>query len=156
MLEREKTEKELIPLFLQKKLGATITLPLAGGVLTGKYNNTIPKDSRYSRFSNSLEPYLVAEKWEPVINKIKNLTIIAESLGMSMAQLAIAWCLKNQNISSIIVGTSNEDQLKENISSIGFVNNLTLEIMDDIEKILDNKPKVIDYCLDYDRAKELS
>lgn len=107
-------ELEYSPLFSNsfgRKLGTTIYSPLASGVLTGKYNDGIPKESRFTvkQYAYIKENYLGGSNgsWEELVEKVKALTTIAENLGCTPAQLAIAWCLKNDDVSTILLGVSS-------------------------------------------------
>ena len=139
MFEREKLEDEYLRLFNDYKLGTTIWSPLASGILSGKYNNGIPKDSRLS-----LENYQwLLKRYEKtdVFNKAKKLGNIAEEINATTAQMALAWCLKNPNVSTVITGASKSEQVNENMKAIDFVNKLDNNVMQKIEDVLKNKPE---------------
>ena len=104
-------------------------MPLASGVLTGKYNGLIPNDSRIKQLKIPGIQELVSKTMTTMLPKIQSLTIIAKELNISLAQLAIAWCLKNNDISSVILGASNEKQLLENIESLNAMNKLDDSMM---------------------------
>jgi voltage-dependent potassium channel beta subunit len=141
MLHREKIEKEYLPLFKEIGLGTTIWSPLKSGLLTGKYNNGIPEKSRLSLESYEwLKNAILSEEGLKNIEKVKKLTKIAESLGISMSGMALAWALKNPNVSTVITGASKPEQVKENMKAIDFVDLLNAEVMEKIEEILQNKP----------------
>ena len=141
MLQRTKIEKEFLPLYKEIGLGTTIFSPLKSGVLTGKYNNGIPDKSRLSLESMEwLKDIIFSEEGLKNIEKVKKLTKIAESLGISMSGMALAWALKNQNVSTVITGASRPEQVKENLKAINFVELLTDDVMEKIEEILQNKP----------------
>lgn len=117
-------------------------VPLAGGLLTAKYNESIPEGTRatlpgYEWFREEID----SEEVKGYIEKVKQLMSIAKGLSCSMAQLALAWCLKNPNVSSVITGASKPEQVIENMNSLDIVEKLTDEIIDQIENILKNKPK---------------
>lgn len=140
---RERFEVEYAPLFRQFQLGTTIWSPLASGVLTGKYNNGIPEDSRFANNSSFFEntiKQLQSPEGQAKIEKVKKLTTIAEGLGGNTAQLALAWCLKNPNVSTVILGATKVEQIEDNCKALKLSEKLTPEIMAEIEKILDNKP----------------
>jgi len=142
MFHRERVEKEYAPLYEQIGLGTTIWSPLASGMLTGKYNDGIPEGTRVTlKGYEWLRKRFESEEIKDDIAKVKKLMLIAEELGCSMAQLALAWCLKNPNVSTVITGASKPEQVVENIKSIDLVEKLSDEIMDRIEIILNNKPK---------------
>lgn len=142
MFHRERVEKEYAPLYEQIGLGTTIWSPLASGMLTGKYNDGIPEGTRVTLEGYEwLRKRFESEEIKDDIAKVKKLMLIAEELGCSMAQLALAWCLKNPNVSTVITGASKPEQVVENIKSIDLVEKLSDEVMDRIEIILNNKPK---------------
>ena len=139
MLHRKKMEKEFLPLFRDFKLGTTVWSPLASGILSGKYNNSIPEGSRLSikDYQWLLERYQ-ATQWK---DKSKKLSDLAGKLGITQAQLAIAWILKNPNVSTVITGASKLEQLKQNLKSLDAVKLLTDDVMNKTEEILQNKPE---------------
>jgi voltage-dependent potassium channel beta subunit len=142
LFHRERFEKEYLPLYDGIGLGTTIWSPLASGLLTGKYNDGIPEDSR-----GNLEGYeWLRSRFEgdealANIAKVRELTKIADGLGCTMAQLAIAWCLTNPNVSTVITGASRPDQVTENMAAMEVVERLTPEVLERIEETVDNKPK---------------
>lgn len=138
MFVRERFEKEYARLFKDYGYGATTWSPLASGLLTGKYNDGIPAGSRgalpgYEWLRGSLTD-------EQRIAKVRALQPLAEELGASLAQMAIAWCLKNPNVSTVITGASRVSQVHENMKALEFVEKLTPEFMQRIEAILENDP----------------
>ena len=139
MLHREKMEKDFLPLFRDFKLGTTVWSPLASGFLSGKYNDGIPKGSRMSmkEYKWLWERYKNIE-WK---DRSKKLSDLALKLGISQAQLAIAWILNNPNVSTVITGASKVEQVHQNIKSLEAVKLLTDEVMQEIENILQNKPE---------------
>jgi len=141
MFVREKVEKEFKPLYEKYGLGLTTWSPLASGVLTGKYNEGIPEDSRLAKFKGLKDEFekggLLSQE---NIEKVKKLTKIANDLGATMAQLAIAWLLKNPNVSTVITGASRAEQVKENVKAAEIKEKITEDVMEKIENILDNKP----------------
>jgi voltage-dependent potassium channel beta subunit len=137
MLARDRVDRELVPLFKRYGLGTTIYSPLAQGVLSGKYNQGIPQDSRVSRRDAQwAEKYLAPER----MHKICKLSDVAHDLGISMAQLALAWCLKNPNVSTAIIGATRPEQVIDNAKAPDAAEKLTDEVMQGIETILDNRP----------------
>jgi voltage-dependent potassium channel beta subunit len=142
MFKRQRVEGHYAHLYQEIGLGTTIWSPLDSGILTGKYNQGIPKDSRLDLdgFDWLREGYESQEGKEK-IKKVGQLMPIAEELGCTMAQLALAWCLKNPNISTVITGASKPEQVVENIAALDVVPQLTEEIMERVDEILDNKPK---------------
>ncbi len=131
MFNRTRIEKEYTSLFKRHQLGTTIWSPLNSGILSGKYNKGIPKNSRLDR-QKWLSHLLTEEK----IQKVKKLSSIAKELNCSMSQLAIAWCLKNPNVSTVILGTSSMEQLSENIQASTVVPYLDQTIMKKINTCL--------------------
>jgi voltage-dependent potassium channel beta subunit len=141
MFRRERVEKEYVPLYRDFGLGTTVWSPLAGGLLTGKYNDGIPKGSRVTLAGYEwLKERYEGPEAESRIKKVGQLKTIAEEMGISMAQLALAWCLKNPMVSSVITGASRPEQVVENMKAMEMVDTLTPEIMGRIEGILGNKP----------------
>jgi len=127
LLYRDRFEKEYAPIFKNYGLGTTIWSPLASGVLSGKYMNRMPNKHRFKvKGYEWLKDELLQEEFLPKLNVIKK---IADELGVTMAQLSIAWCLKNQNVSSVILGASKKNQLKENLASLEVYDMLNEEIM---------------------------
>lgn len=142
MFNRERVEKEYARLYTEIGLGTTIFSPLASGVLTGKYNKGIPEGTRATlKGYEWLRRYLESDTTRQNIEKVKLITPIADELGCSMAQVALAWCLKNQNVSSVITGASRPEHVSENLQSLDIVEKLTDEVMEQIETILDNRPE---------------
>jgi voltage-dependent potassium channel beta subunit len=131
MFHRQKVEKDYKPLYKKYGIGLTAYSPTASGVLTGKYKDGIPKGSRLDQ-----NPEFVHEDFKDRVEKAKLLEPIAEKLGCSLAQLSIAWILKNPNVSTVMVGASKTEQLKENIKAIEFKEKLTDDILKEIESIL--------------------
>jgi aryl-alcohol dehydrogenase-like predicted oxidoreductase len=142
MFNRNKIEKEYKRLYKEIGLGTTTFSPLASGFLTGKYNEGIPEGSRMELDQYEwLRNILHSEEGKNRIEKVKKLTPIAEELGITMPQLALAWCLKNPDVSSVITGASKPEQIQSNMKALNAVNFLTDEIIFRIESILNNKPK---------------
>jgi voltage-dependent potassium channel beta subunit len=138
MLHRERVEREYAPLYNNIGLGTTIWSPLASGLLTGKYNDGVPDDSRLAAegYEWLQDRVLVDEKLEMV----QQLGDVAHDLGCSTAQLALAWCLQNPNVSTVITGASKPHQVEENMQAIEVVDRLDGEVMERIESILDTQP----------------
>jgi voltage-dependent potassium channel beta subunit len=141
MFTRERVEKEYAPLYRDFGLGTTIWSPLAGGLLTGKYDDGIPLGTRVSLpgYEWLRERYEGPEA-EIRIGKVRHLRAIADELGITLAQLALAWCLKNPNVSSVITGASRPGQVVENMKAMEAVERLSPEVMERIETTLGNKP----------------
>ena len=137
MFERARFEKEYDILYRELGYGTTIFSPLASGLLSGKYNNGIPAGSRAT-----LEGYdwLRKQVITPErIETVKLLAPVAAELGCSLAQMSLAWCLKNPNVSSVITGASRPEQVLENMKALDVIAQLTPEVMANIEAILGAK-----------------
>lgn len=141
---RERFEVEFAPLFEQFKYGTTIWSPLASGLLTGKYNDGIPEDSRFatnSAFFDSTVKSLQEPEGKAKIEKVRKLTKIAERLGGTATHLALAWAAKNPNVSTVILGATKVEQIHDNCKALALIEKLTPEVMEEIEGVLENKPK---------------
>lgn len=138
MFERYKVEMDYTPVYRNVGLGTTIWSPLAAGFLTGKYLEGIPDDSRLAikGFDWLKNRWLQEEK----ISKLKKLIALAKDLGVSVAALAIAWTIHNPNVTTAILGATREEQLTENLKALDVLPLLTSDVMEQIEKILQNKP----------------
>lgn len=139
MLHRQRFEKEYAPLYRDLGYGTTIWSPLASGVLTGKYNDGIPEGTRaalpgYEWLRNSA---VTPER----VEKVKKLKPIADELGCTTAQMALAWCLTNPNVSTVITGASRAEQVHENMKALDVLPKLTDEVLARIEEVLDNRPR---------------
>jgi aryl-alcohol dehydrogenase-like predicted oxidoreductase len=137
MFHREKVEKEFAPLYDSVGLGLTIWSPLASGLLTGKYNDGDPGGTRISlkNYDWLREDFENAEARRRLA-KVKKLAAIANDLGTTLPRLALAWCLKNPRVSSVITGASKPSQVKENMKAGELVAQLNDEVMARIEKVL--------------------
>ncbi len=138
MFVRERFEKEYARLFQDYGYGATTWSPLASGLLTGKYNDGIPADSRgslpgYEWLRDSLTD-------EQRLAKVRALQPLADEIDVTLAQMAIAWCLKNPNVSTVITGASRVQQVHENMKALAAVEKLTPDLMQRIEEVLGNNP----------------
>lgn len=140
MIHRDRVEKEYLPLYRDIGLGTTTWSPLASGLLTGKYNDGIPRDSRAALHGYGwLKKHVITPQ---NIAKVKQLEPIAKELGCTMAQLALAWARKNENVSTIITGATSPKQVKENMASLEFVSALDSGVMKRIDGVLMNKPDI--------------
>lgn len=143
LLERNKIENEYLMVFNTVGMGTTIWSPLASGLLTGKYNEGIPAGSRFA-----LEGFdWLKDQWvaEDKLNKVRRLTEYAKELGVSLASLSIAWTIKNPNVTSTILGATKKEQLLENLKALDVLPQLTPEVMQRIDDIMQSKPKLPDY-----------
>jgi len=146
LFHRERVEVEYNKLYREIGLGTTIWSPLASGLLSGKYINLTPNDTRIDRPGMEwLKELIVGEHNAWKHEKVKRLKTVADELGVSISRLSIAWVLKNPNVSTAILGASKLDQLKETLQSLEVVPMLTPEIMERIEGIMENKPKMPAY-----------
>ena len=144
MFVRERFEKEYARLYSEIGLGTTIWSPLASGLLTGKYNEGIPEGTRVMLPGYEwLRARLEKEETKANLEKVRQLVPFASELGCSMAQLALAWCLKNPNVSTVITGASKVSQVTENMSALDVVPKLTPDVLQRIEQILHNKPELV-------------
>ncbi len=142
MLHRDRVEKEYAALYDEIGLGTTIWSPLASGLLTGKYNKGIPDGTRLSLPDYEwLKKRILSEEGQKNIDKVRKLEPIANDLDISLPQLALAWCLKNPNVSTVITGASKPEQVTENMKTLDVVSKLTDDVMEKIEAVLDNRPK---------------
>ncbi|MDQ8180676.1 aldo/keto reductase [Pelagicoccus sp. SDUM812005] len=134
LLKRHRFEVEYARLFSQIGLGATTFSPLASGILTGKYNDGIPEDSRLAHTQfDWMQEKLARLRAQGGIQILQELTAIAQKLGATLPQLSIAWLLKNPNVSSVILGASRPEQLEQNLKALDILDTLNDEIMDEIE-----------------------
>ena len=142
MFHRERFEREYARLYREIGLGTTIWSPLASGLLTGKYNQGIPQDTRITLpgYEWLREEFEKAET-QRNLAKVTQLMDVAKELGCSMAQLALAWCLKNPNVSTVITGASRGAQVTENMKALDIVPLLDTAVLELIETILANKPE---------------
>jgi voltage-dependent potassium channel beta subunit len=140
LLERNKLENEYLHLFKNHGLGTTIWSPLASGLLSGKYTTGDTKHTRLELKGMEWlkDKTLAAEQ----MKKVEGLQKLADKLNLPLAKLSLAWCLKNPNVSTMILGASKTAQLKENLTVLEVVPLLTDKVMADIDKVMDTKPKV--------------
>jgi len=142
MFTRHRVEREYARLYREIGLGTTIWSPLASGLLTGKYNQGMPSGTRatlkgYEWLRESFE----SDESQQNLKKVERLMPLSAGLGCTMAQLALAWCLKNPNVSTAITGASRAEQVHENMRALEIVPLLTPDVMEQIEGILGNKPE---------------
>ena len=139
MFARRKVEVEFTQLYKTVGLGTTIWSPLASGILTDKYLNKFPKGTRLG--VEGLEWLKEKNLTEEKLAKISLLNELSNDLGMSLPVMSIGWCLKNENVSTVILGASKMSQLKENMKSIDALNKLNEKAVKQIEEILQNQPE---------------
>ncbi|MGZ2453722.1 voltage-dependent potassium channel beta subunit [Rhizobium ruizarguesonis] len=142
IFERQKVESDYLPLYDLMGLGTTIWSPLASGVLTGKYNNGVPADSRMN-----LPGYeWLKEKWSSdagraQLRQVGELAKLADEIGMSITHLALLWCLANRNVSTVILGASRASQLQDNLAALSHRQKMTSDVLERIDTIVGNKPE---------------
>ena len=137
MFEREKMEKEYIELFETEKMGTTIWSPLASGLLSGKYIKGMPSNTRtslknYKFIKDSFE----SEQYKIRHHKVEELEELSNQLNIPLVNLALGWCLKNQNVSTVILGASKVEQLSQNLNTLNYMALINDNAMKKIEKIL--------------------
>uniref|UniRef100_A0A6Q2Z355 Voltage-gated potassium channel subunit beta-1 n=1 Tax=Esox lucius TaxID=8010 RepID=A0A6Q2Z355_ESOLU len=141
MFQREKVEVQLPELFHKIGVGAMTWSPLACGIISGKYNSGVPLYSRASlKGYQWMKDKILSEEGRRQQAKLKELQVIAERQGCTLAQLAIAWCLRNEGVSSVLLGASSKDQLMENLAAIQVLPKLSSSIVHEMDSILGNKP----------------
>ncbi|MFQ5399048.1 MAG: potassium channel beta subunit family protein [Anaerolineae bacterium] len=142
MFHRRTVEVEYARLYETIGLGTTIWSPLASGILTGKYNDGIPADSRMNLPGYEwLREMFESEEWQQRLAVVRELTAVAGELGTTMARMAIAWCLKNPHVSSVITGASRPEQVADNMKALDVVAQLSDDVMEKIEPLLNNRPE---------------
>ena len=142
LFRREKVEAEFLPLYDLIGLGTTIWSPLASGILTGKYNNGIPADSRIALPGYEwLKARLESEQGKDQLAKVQKLAKLADEVGLPIHHLALLWCLNNRHVSTVILGASKLSQLKDNLKALDSRDKLTPEVIGKIEEIVQNKPE---------------
>jgi aryl-alcohol dehydrogenase-like predicted oxidoreductase len=138
LFERNKIENELLMVFKTVGMGTTIWSPLASGLLSGKYNDGIPEGSRFGLTGFDW----LKDRWmkDEMLNKVRSLADLAKELGISMAELSIAWCIKNPNVTTAILGATRKEQLLENLKALDAMNKLGDDVMARIDSIVETKP----------------
>jgi len=135
LLHRDRVEREYASLYAEYGMGTTIWSPLASGRLTGKYEEGVPTDSRLAHPDYAwLRDQLLGD--EAASKKVRALASVADDLGMPMARMALAWCLKNPDVSTVILGASKKHQLEENLGALEAVHSLDEAVMARIEAAL--------------------
>ena len=138
LFERQKMEKDYLPVFKEVGIGTTIWSPLASGLLTGKYNDGVPEGSRLSieKYGWLKEAALQEER----VEKVRNLKKVADELNTTLSTLSIAWTICNKNVSTTILGATKVEQLTENLKALELYPQLTGEVMKEIDGIMGSKP----------------
>ncbi|KAI0649001.1 Aldo/keto reductase [Trametes meyenii] len=147
LVSRERPEREYAPLYRSYKLSTTVFSALAGGILTGKYNEGVPEDSRLSiqqeQMFKDKVTWLQSPEGKKQIEQVRKLTDLAENeLGCKVSHLALAWVARNPNTATVILGASRPEQVLDNLKALEVIPKLTPEVLEKIEKIVDNKPSV--------------
>lgn len=143
LLERNKLENEYLSIFKTVGMGTTIWSPLASGLLSGKYNNGIPEDSRFGLTGfDWLKDRLMKDE---LLEKVKALAALAAELEVSLPSLSIAWCIKNPNVTTAILGATRKEQLLENLTALDTVAKLDAATLQKIEDIVQTKPVLPEY-----------
>nr|XP_024655572.1 voltage-gated potassium channel subunit beta-3 isoform X2 [Maylandia zebra] len=140
--QRDKVELHLPELYHKIGVGAMTWSPLACGLLTGKYNEGVPESSRAAMKGYAwLKERLCSDEGKKQLSKIKDLHLLADRLNCTAAQLAIAWCLRSEGVSSVLLGVSNTEQLLENLGSVRVLSQLTPPLIAEMDVLLGNKPR---------------
>ena len=141
LLHRDKVESEFMPLYENYGMGTTIWSPLSSGLLTGKYNSGIPDDSRLALPGYEwLRDFWETDDGKQKMAKIDKLGQLSKDLGISQTHLSLAWCLKNPNVSTVILGASKLFQLEDNLKALDALPKMTDEVMEKIEACVNNNP----------------
>ena len=139
---RDRVEVEYAKLYRDLGLGTTIWSPLASGLLTGKYIDQVPSETRINKQGMEwLKESILGETQAWKHEKVKRLKVLCEQLSVSLSNFSIAWVLRNPNVSTAILGASQVNQLKETLKSLDYLPKLTPEIMERVDGIMENKPK---------------
>ena len=143
LFERNKVENEYLEVYKNVGLGTTIWSPLASGLLSGKYNDGIPEGSRFA-----IEGFdWLKDRWmaDDLLARVKKLGDLAKELGVSQAALSIAWCVKNEHVTTAILGATKKAQLLDNLEALKVLPLLSAEIMQQIDTIVGTKPKLAEF-----------
>ncbi|KIH87960.1 hypothetical protein SPBR_05061 [Sporothrix brasiliensis 5110] len=147
IIDRTKVEQEFAHLYRETGLGLTVFSPMKQGILSGKYKNGIPDDSRFANekidFVKGYWKRTGKEQWDAIIANVNKLEPIAERLETKTSILALAWVLANLNVSSAITGASGPAQVYENVKAVAVYKKLTPEILEEIDNIFNNKPPAV-------------
>uniref|UniRef100_A0A8C6L0M8 Voltage-gated potassium channel subunit beta-1 n=1 Tax=Nothobranchius furzeri TaxID=105023 RepID=A0A8C6L0M8_NOTFU len=139
--QRDKVEVQLPELYHKIGVGAMTWSPLACGLITGKYSDGVPECSRAAMKGYQwLKERVNSEEGRRQLAKIKELHLLADRLGCTAAQLAIAWCLRSEGVSSVLLGVSTADQLIENLGALQILSQMNPQTITEIDALLGNKP----------------
>lgn len=147
MLERQPVEGDYARILDKFGIGTTIWSPLKQGILTGKYNDYPDAPPAGTRLAEASDPYTSMqrkgygnEQWQATIAGVRKIGDLASKLGVKTSQLAIAWCLKNSHVSTVLTGASRPEQVVDNVEALKVLDKLTPEVMAEIDSVLANKP----------------
>ena len=142
LFERQKVEADYAPIYDTFGLGTTIWSPLASGLLTGKYNDGIPSDSRVNLPGYEwLREQVQSDDGKARLGMVKALAELAAEVGLPVHHLALLWCLQNPRVSTVILGASRSTQLQDNLLALASKPKMTPEVMEAIEAIVQNRPE---------------
>ncbi|MGF1503786.1 MAG: aldo/keto reductase, partial [Anaerolineae bacterium] len=133
MIYRNRFETEVAPMFDKHGMGTVIWSPLASGLLTGKYDDGVPEDSRLGQ----LEWLRERLYRDDLVEKVKDLQPIADDLGCSRAELAIAWAMQHPSVTSVILGATKVEQMESNLRAAEVAENITDDVMQAVDAIFD-------------------
>lgn len=143
LLERKKVESEFQRLYARFGIGLTTFSPLKFGLLSGKYNDSPDAPPAGSRFAEGKDGFVSGmrdrygnDEWSGMINSARKLKPIADRLGISQSQLALAWCLKNPHVSAVITGASRPEQVVDNCAALKAMDKLTPDVMAEIDGVV--------------------
>ena len=140
MFNRSKLEKEYLDLFTKRGIGTTTWSPLASGLLTGKYKNGILGDTRMNLSGYEfLRERLESEVGRAMVDKANQLQQLADTAGIPLVNMALGWCLQNKHVSTVILGASKPEQLKQNLKTLDYVDQFDDSLMQQIDKIISNQ-----------------
>ena len=140
MFNRSKLEKEYLDLFNKRGIGTTTWSPLASGLLTGKYKNGILGDTRMNLSGYEfLRERLESEVGRAMVDKANQLQQLADTVGIPLVNMALGWCLQNKHVSTVILGASKPEQLKQNLKTLDYVDQFDDSLMQQIDKIISNQ-----------------
>jgi len=142
LFERDKVERDYAPIYDSYGLGTTIWSPLASGLLTGKYNDGVPQDSRAALPGYEwLREIIEGPKGRRRVEQVKALAKIADGAGLPIHHMALLWCLANPRVSTVILGASQLSQLTDNLAALDHKAAMTPDLMAAIEGVVQNRPE---------------
>lgn len=146
LLVREKVEVEFGPIFDEFKLGTTVWSPMAGGILSGKYNEEVPKESRVANVDADVKQiydrlFFNEKVYEKRRKALKEMALLAKDLDCTQAQLALAWVIFNKDVTCALFGASKVSQVEDNLKAVEIYKKLTPELLEKIENIMETRPE---------------